>query len=169
MKPSPARGFAGKVPAMAHATLKLVAALALSGCGGNQPLPQLPINATAQHVKDSAGTTVEDCGEFDEPRDDNSCRLKRIEECVITALDACRPAHGTHTYFTGEGDPVRVDYFSVTENGACKLVTVTDRSKDPVGHKGVTEEECKHHEWQPDAMREGCELLSLSECAPRKH
>ncbi len=154
---------------MAHVISKTIAAFALVACGGSQPPAELPISSTAQRVQDSAGTTVEDCGEFDEPRGDSTCRLKRIEECVMNALEACRPAHGTHVSFTGEGDPVRVDYFALTENGACKLVTVTDRSRDPIGHKPVVEEECRRHEWKPDGMREGCELLSLSECAPHKH
>lgn len=154
---------------MTRAMWKWSAALVLVACGGSQPPAKLPMNSTAERVNDSAGTTVEDCGEFDEPRDDNTCRLKRIEECVVNALDACRPAHGTHVYYTAEGDPVRVDFFSLPENGACKLVTVTDRSHDPVGKFGVNEEVCEHHEWKSEGGRDSCELLSLSGCAPHKH
>ncbi len=143
--------------------------LVLMACASQQPPPKVGMSDQARHMQDRIGSAFQDCGEFDEPRDDQSCRLRRIEECVISALDACRAAHGAHTFWTAEGDPVRVDYFVYTDQGACRLMLVEDRSADPIGKTGVSEKVCAKHSWQPQTDKESCELLSLSECSPPRH
>jgi hypothetical protein len=144
----------------------LGACLALMACAAEQPPPRVAMGNAARHMQDRIGATFQDCGEFDEPRRDQSCRLRRVEECMISALDACRPAHGAHVFWTEEGDPVRVDYFSYTDRGACRLMLVEDRSADPIGKTGVSEKVCAAHSWQPQPGRDSCELLSVSNCSP---
>lgn len=147
----------------------LALGLALLACASEQPPPKVAMSDQARHMQDRIGSTFEDCGEFDEPRDDQSCRLHPIQVCLISALDACRSAHGAHTFWTAEGDPVRVDYFVYVDQGACRLMTVEDRSADPIGKTGVTEQVCTKHTWQPQPDQASCELLSLTDCAPPKH
>lgn len=147
----------------------LALSVALLACASEQPPPNVGMSPQARHMQDRLGGTFQDCGEFDEPLHDQSCRLRPVEECMISALDACRAAHGVHVFRTEEGDPVRVDYFAYVDQGACRLMLVEDRSADPIGKTGVTEKVCRSHSWQPQPDRQSCQLLSFSECSPPKH
>jgi len=143
--------------------------LVFVACASEGPPPKVGMSPQARQMQDRLGGTFQDCGQFDEPRHDQSCRLRRVEECVISALQACRPAHGTHQFWTEEGDPVRVDYFTYTDQGACQLMLVEDRSADPIGKTGVTRKVCRSHTWQAQPGKPSCELLSFSDCSAPKH
>lgn len=145
----------------------MVGGLAVVGfvaCGG--PPPKTPEKAASSAVarwQKRLGTVTE-CGQAVRPRGDESCSLQPIHECLHDALEACRPAHGTHLYSTSEGDPVRVDYFVAPEKGACLFVVVEDKSADPVGNKGVVEQECRTTSWRPQPDAPGCQALAPVDC-----
>ena len=136
----------------------------LLGCGG--PPPRTPSKAASSAVErwQKRLGTVTECGEAVRPRGDESCSLQPVHECLHDALQACRPAHGTHLYSTAEGDPVRVDYFVAPENGACVFVVVEDKSADPVGNKGVIEQACRTTSWRPQPDAPGCQALAPVDC-----
>src|SRR5689334_9551450 len=92
------------------------APLALSsGCGGPERRPAAPQSERVTELLHSAGPGVRDCGEAMEAREETQCRVKPVGECVALALKDCRPGHGVRSYFTMEGDPVRLDWLVLSD------------------------------------------------------
>jgi hypothetical protein len=146
----------------------LLAAGVCVACGSGPPPPSATPSPRVTELRRTAGTTIQDCGEGVEARDDHKCRIQPVLECVEAALRSCRPAQGTHLYSTGEGDPVRVDYFVVQKaGGGCEFVVVEDRSRDPLGPGKPTELVCGDAGWQPHPRIRGCDVLAPSACAAR--
>jgi hypothetical protein len=133
-------------------SIAAVALLALIACGGEERRPNVPVSTTVQDLRRSAGSGVQDCGESSESRKEEQCRIHSVGECLQTALKECRAAYGVRSYFTPEGDPIRVDWLVLSDgHGGCKLLTVEDRSADPLARKAPKVSRCtgiiwKHHE-----------------------
>src|ERR1041385_3849277 len=88
----------------------LVAAWCACSCGAPERRPTTPQSARVTELLHQAGPGVRDCGEALEARDETQCRVKPVGACVESALKDCRPGHGVRSYFTLEGDSVRVDW-----------------------------------------------------------
>ncbi len=126
--------------------------------------PRMPPSAVAARVQKSLGDAPQNCGEAVQGRDDRSCRVQPVFECLLQAYEVCRPAYGTHMYSTAEGDPIRVDYYVRPSGGPCSFLVVDDKTADPVGRKEVQEIECKKIEWKPDPALDNCQVLQPLEC-----
>jgi hypothetical protein len=146
--------------------LKLgVAAGVAAGCGSSVPPPIVGASPRAQELGKTAGPTVQDCGEATESREEMSCKVQPVGECVLRALKNCRAAHGVHVYSTGEGDAVRLDWFVVERaGGSCDFVTIEDRTRDLLGAKAVQEKVCKSATWTRHPRIDGCEVLLPAGC-----
>jgi hypothetical protein len=156
--------------AKAHLIRSIALALVIApACGGTERRPNVPPSGAVQDLRRSAGSGVQDCGESMESRTETACRIHSVGECLAAALKECRPAYGVRSYFTGEGDPIRLDWLVLSDgHGGCKIVTVEDRSADPLARKAPLVRRCtgivwKHHESIPD-----CEAPSPDGCVDEK-
>ena len=140
-----------------------VAVLFSLGCASAPPPPEAPPSEVVRDLERTAGATLQSCGEGVESRDDTKCKIGPVMECVKSALDACRPAHGTHVYVAGATETVRVDYFVVQQaGGGCEFVVVEDRASKPL--QAVV---CGDVSWKAHPAIDSCDVLSVSACQPR--
>ncbi|HVU05565.1 MAG TPA: hypothetical protein VHE30_27645 [Polyangiaceae bacterium] len=153
-----------------RAVLVAASALALNAaCGGEERRPNVPASGTVTDLRRSGGDAVQDCGESSESRTETACRIHPVGECLLSALKACRPAYGVRSYFTSEGDPIRYDWLVLSDgHGGCEVVTVEDKSADPLARKEPKVSHCKaivwkHHESIPD-----CEAPVADDCSVEK-
>jgi hypothetical protein len=143
----------------------LVAAPLGSSCGGTERRPAAPQSERVTKLLRTAGPGVRDCGEALEARDETQCRVKPVGECIESALKDCRPGHGVRSYFTMEGDSVRLDWLVLSDgNGGCVVVEVEDRSADPLAKKTPTVRRCDSVSWKPHEVVRDCEAPVLANC-----
>jgi hypothetical protein len=134
-------------------------------CGGAERRPHVPPSARVHDLRLSAGPTAQDCGEAIESKTDTACRVHSVGECLATALKACRPAYGMRSYFTGEGDGVRVDWLVLSDgHGGCKLSVIEDRGADPLAHKKVVAKSCASIVWKAHESIASCEQPAPDDC-----
>lgn len=140
-------------------------------CGAPERRPTTAESARVAEMLHGAGPGVRDCGEALEASDETRCRVKPVGECVESALRDCRAGHGVRSYFTLEGDTVRVDWVVLSDgNGGCVVVEVEDRSSDPLAKRTPTVRRCESIEWRPHESIRDCEAPVVSNCKdePRK-
>ncbi len=143
----------------------MLAAVAAVSCGSAERRPAVAPGKTVNDLRDSAGPGMTDCGEAPEVREETSCRVKPMGDCLALALGDCRPGHGVRQYFTDEGDAVRVDWFVLSDGqGGCRLVTVEDRSADPLAPKKPKVQYCKSIGWKAHDRIADCELPTAEGC-----
>lgn len=141
-----------------------------SSCGAPERRPTTPETPRVAELLRTAGPGVRDCGEALEAGDETQCRVKPVGECVESALKDCRPGHGVRSYFTPEGDPVRLDWLVLSDgNGGCVLVEVEDRSSDPLAKKTPTVRRCESIAWKPHEAVRDCEAPVPSNCKEEPH
>ena len=147
----------------------LVAAWCACSCGAPERRPTTPQSARVTELLHQAGPGVRDCGEALEARDETQCRVKPVGACVESALKDCRPGHGVRSYFTLEGDSVRVDWLVLSDgSGGCVVVEVEDRSSDPLAKKTPTVRRCESIAWKPHESVRDCESPVLMNCKVEK-
>jgi hypothetical protein len=118
----------------------------------------------------AAGPGVRDCGEALEAREETQCRVKPVGECIAAALKDCRPGHGVRSYFTLEGDSVRVDWLVLSDGGGgCVLVEVEDRSADPLAKKTPVVRRCDSISWSQHESVRNCEAPVAAHCKEEPH
>jgi hypothetical protein len=143
----------------------LVAVAFASSCGGPERRPRAPQSPRVTEMLHSAGPGVRDCGEALEAREETQCRVKPVGDCVAAALKDCRPGHGVRSYFTLEGDSVRVDWVVLSDrNGGCVLFEVEDRSADPLAKKTPTVRRCESISWSQHESIRNCEAPVAAHC-----
>jgi hypothetical protein len=143
----------------------LAAAVLACSCGGPERRPRAAQSERVTELLHSAGPGVRDCGEALEARDETQCRVKPVGECVESALKDCRPGHGVRSYFTPEGDSVRVDWLVLSDGaGGCVLVEVEDRSADPLAKKTPAVRRCESMVWRLHESIRDCESPVLANC-----
>lgn len=140
-------------------------ACAAGACGGAERRPDVPPSTVVEDLRRSAGSIVQDCGGASELRDEDSCTVQPVGECLEAALGQCRPAHGVRSYFTSEGDPVRVDFIVLDDRrGGCDLIQVQDFSSDPLAKVKTIVERCRRATWKPHPEIDRCLLLVPEDC-----
>jgi hypothetical protein len=143
----------------------LVAVAFASSCGGPERRPRTAQSARVTEMLHAAGPGVRDCGEALEAREESQCRVRPVGECVAAALKDCRPGHGVRSYFTLEGDSVRVDWLVLSDgSGGCALIEVEDRSADPLAKKTPTVRRCDSIAWTPHVSIRDCEAPLAAHC-----
>jgi hypothetical protein len=136
----------------------LLAGAAALSCGGAERRPNVPLSAQVHDLRRSAGPTAQDCGEAVESRTDTACRVHPVGECLATALKDCRSAFGMRSYFTAEGDGVRLDWLVLPDgHGGCKLTVIEDRGADPLAHKKLAVKSCDAIAWRAHESIPSCE------------
>jgi hypothetical protein len=155
----------------APSILLTIAACAAVSCGGAERVPAVPPSSTVNELRESAGDAVQDCGQAIETKSDTTCKVHPVGECIQAALRDCRAAYGLREYFTAEGDPVRDDWFVLSDGqGGCELVLVEDRSADPLAARKPSLQVCDGIEWKPHDAIASCEMPVLHAChAGKKH
>jgi hypothetical protein len=134
-------------------------------CGGAERRPAVPPSSTVDELKRSTGAAGQDCGQAAESRTDTVCKVHPVGECIQAALKDCRPAYGMRSYFAPEGDPVREDWFVLSDGqGGCELVRVVDRSADPLAPKKPSLQVCSSIQWKAHESIPSCELPVLDGC-----
>jgi hypothetical protein len=142
---------------------------AVVSCASAEKRPITPPSKKVKALRLSAGEGAQDCGEAMESKTDVTCRAQPVGECMIQALKACRPAYGTRSFFTSEGDPIRVDWLVLSDDkGGCELVNVEDRSADPLASKRPSVQTCESLEWTAHESIKNCEVPEGSNCHSRK-
>ncbi len=137
------------------ATGSIVAA----ACGGSERRANVPTSETVMELRRGAGPGLQDCGESIESRKETACRIHSVGECLQAALKQCRSAYGMRQFLTAEGDAIRLDWLVLSDgHGGCDVVSVTDRSADPLARKEPRVEHCRSIVWRPHDAIEGCEM-----------
>lgn len=156
-------------PAALPAAL-VVAGLCAWACGGPEKRPSTAQSTRVTEMLHAAGPGVRDCGEALEAREETQCRVKPVGECIALALKDCRPGHGVRSYFTPEGDSVRLDWVVLSDgNGGCVLFEVEDRSSDPLAKKTPTVRRCESVSWSPHVSIRDCEAPLAAQCKEEPH
>ena len=151
------------------ATFVLVPFLCVASCGGAERRPNVPPSSRVKELRRAAGATAQDCGEAVESRTDTACRVHPVGECLAAALKDCRPAYGMRSYFTAEGDGVRVDWLVASDgHGGCQVVLVEDRSADPLAAKRPSVQICSGVVWKQHESISSCELPVADGCHAAK-
>lgn len=147
--------------------LAAVLGSAAAACASSPPPRTLSPSSSVERLRRESGPTLQDCGEAQEGRDEEKCKIQPVLACVHAALKSCRAAQGTHQFLAGEGDPVRIDYFVVERpGGACDFVVVEDRTADPLAPRAPSEMSCSGASWKPHPSIPSCEVLEPMGCRP---
>jgi hypothetical protein len=157
----------GATVTFVRAGLLVASALTLLlACAGEERRPNVPASGTVLDLRRSGGAGVQDCGESQESRTETACRIHPVGECLVSALKACRPAFGVRSYFTSEGDPIRFDWLVLSDgHGGCEVVTVEDRSSDPLARKDPKVSHCKGIVWKHHESIADCEAPAADDCS----
>jgi len=110
----------------------VLASMALAACGGPAASPQVPPAGTAQS---SAAAT--DCGTFSLSQGDSL--PDSAVQCLVSAVDAKRPAQLTATSPSVEGGPIPVTYSAGTDGS---VEVIIDYRQDNFGNKIRTRMTC---------------------------
>jgi hypothetical protein len=152
------------------ATVVVVPSIILVSCGGGaERHPNVPPSSKVKELRHAVGESARDCGEALESRKETTCGARPVGECLAAALKACRPAYGTRSFFTAEGDAVRVDWLVASDgHDGCHLVLVEDRSADPLASKRPSVQVCHTVAWKPHESIRGCEVPVPDGCLAAK-
>ncbi len=159
--------FLRRAPGLAAWALALCSTAV--GCGATERRPNVPPSAKVLDLRRAGGDAIQDCGGAPESRTDTLCRVQPVGECVEAALKACRPAFGTRSFFTAEGDPVRDDWLVLSDGqGGCKLTFVEDRSRDPLAPRKPSVQICDSVTWKSHDTIANCEVPVADGCHATK-
>lgn len=140
-----------------------------AACAGEQRRPNVPTSEIVADFRRSAGSGVQDCGEAIEPKGETACKIHSVGECLQAALRECRAAYGVRQFFTAEGDAVRLDWLVLSDgHGGCDVMTVEDRSADPLAPKKPRISRCQSIAWREHEDIEGCERFEADGCREDK-
>lgn len=141
----------------------------VAACAGEIRRPNVPTSETVARLRRGAGAGLQDCGEAIEPKGETACKIHSVGECLQAALGQCRAAYGVRQFFTAEGDAIRLDWLVLSDgHGGCEVVTVEDRSADPLASKKARVTRCQSIAWREHEDIEGCERFEAEGCREDK-